>query len=263
MRHQLASYLAATACVHGLTAVASPLAEAGPGDQPRPQVTPAPALPQSQAGRTHIWSSTKSLATFYQFINPRRVTLYTTVTITSVDPWTISSYPTTVVASVTSHVTWEGHTTYLDNGDTGTSLTSFTATVPETWVVARPAHTDIPAGTTEDKLPCAECSRPPPDPLCEASGLQTACQGQCRMERGAWWCYMLHERDYKYADMRMGRVCWGGNSQYRQLNAPCVVGDGAVACVPCQGKNISWGALNWEGPVAGEDGIGVSLRGKA
>ncbi|KAK3384978.1 hypothetical protein B0H63DRAFT_449073 [Podospora didyma] len=225
------------------------------------QGTPAPL--SAAATKTRIWSITESTVTYYQFINPRKVTLLTTKTVTSLEPWpAFSVFPTTVTEVVISHVTWEDRTTYSNGGGSSTSITSFVATVPETWVVSQPRRTDTPAGTRPDDLQCENTCAPPVaddhggdgdgDPVCVERGLHTGCQGQCaqREEGGPWWCYQMHQRDYVHVPMRMGRACWGGDLQYRQLNTPCEAGDVAVGCVKCQGWNYTWGAVNWEGPEA-------------
>ncbi|KAK3313270.1 hypothetical protein B0H66DRAFT_389492 [Apodospora peruviana] len=242
-----------------------------PHDEPRGDVGVAAAAAGAWPTRTKIWSTVESSVTAIQWVNPRKATQFTTKTVTTLEPRpTFASYPGTVTEIVISHVTWEGRTT-SSNGDTSTSVTSFVATVPETWVVSRPSSTPrkagaqpLPAGTKEGGLPCGGgCSssssgRPSggEDPLCEATGMRTGCQGQCVMhEENEWWCYMLHQRDYKYPEMRMGRACWGPGGRYRQLNTPCLVGDVGMACVPCQGLDSSWGAGSWEGPEANNDGI--------
>ncbi|KAK3348362.1 hypothetical protein B0H65DRAFT_508273 [Neurospora tetraspora] len=88
-------------------------------------------------------------------------------------------------------------------------------------------------------------TRPEAHPATAATGLGT----------GTYWC--LHIHPYHYADpsMRMGRACWGSYLRYRQLNAPCLVGDVGMACLPCvkggEGepgkKDESWDAVFWEG----------------
>ncbi|KAK3937156.1 hypothetical protein QBC46DRAFT_344895 [Diplogelasinospora grovesii] len=259
-----------------------------------PQSRQASEYASSSSTRTRIWSTVESTITYYQFINPRKITLYTTKTVTSLEPYyyPITSFPTTVTEVVISHVTWEGRTTY-SNGETSTSVTSFVVTNPETWVVSQPRETDLPAGVGADELPCGDCPSTSSsgttstlsssgssgsgsvlgsgtetgvgevqvDVRCEALGLRTGCQGQCASrygngengggeggEESLWWCYQMHEREYTNPSLRMGRACWGGNLQFVQLNEPCVQGDRAVACVPCQGVNASWGAVNWSGP---------------
>ena len=218
--------------------------------------------------KTNVWSTTLTATTFIPFINPRRVELITTETVTSLEPpWASPSLPATVTETVISNVTWEDRVTYLEKGETSTSVTSFIATVHDTWLVHKPQKTDLPAGSiSTGSAACGSeasiggCDGGPPDPVCKEEGLMTACQGQCQPRKGdgddsgnfLWWCYMLRQREYSYPELRMGRACWGGNLEYRQLNTPCVTGDVAVACVPCQGVNSSWAGLNWKGPEAGE-----------
>ncbi|KAK3376774.1 hypothetical protein B0T24DRAFT_592414 [Lasiosphaeria ovina] len=220
-----------------------------------PSLATSKAAAASLATKTRIWSTTESSVTYYQFINPRKITLITTKTVTSYEP-SVATLPTTVTEMVVSHVTWEDRISY-SNGDRSTSITSFVATVPETWAVAKPQPTDLPAGTGAGaaELQCSEELNPgrpeaAADPLCTAHGLKTGCQGQCALRDNSWWCFEMHERDYTNAALRMGRACWGGNLEFRQLNTPCVVGDVGMACVPGQGLNTSWGAVNWEGPEA-------------
>ncbi|KAK1783258.1 hypothetical protein QBC45DRAFT_464877 [Copromyces sp. CBS 386.78] len=139
---------------------------------------------------------------------------------------------------------------------------------------------------------CGGCSLPAPsadttgmggaeaaelqDAICKTSNLTTGCQGQQCIWKppspfhngttlsaadtwptagrgGTFWC--LHMHPYHYSDpfLRMGRACWGTYLRYRQLNAPCLVGDVGMACLPCvQGgegevPDESWDAVFWEG----------------
>ncbi|CCC14495.1 hypothetical protein SMACR_09352 [Sordaria macrospora] len=123
------------------------------------------------------------------------------------------------------------------------------------------------------------------DPMCESTGLATGCQGQCvwkpsfpipnQLQKindtattatnttaataatglGTFWCLHIHPYHYSDPSLRMGRACWGSYLRYRQLNAPCLVGDVGMACLPCvKGgdggvgrKDESWDAVFWEG----------------
>lgn len=228
-----------------------------------PEITAAAAATKT---RTKISSATESSVTFNQWINPYKATLYTTKTVTSFEPRpTFSTYPGTVVQTVVSHVRLEDRYTYSD-GRTTTSVTSYVATVPETWVVSKPTAAAKPLlGGGGARLSCEETkekgagggggcpsSAQQEHPQCQAAGLKTGCQGQCvrHEEDGEWWCYMMHQRDYVHPEMRMGRACWGANLRYRQLNVPCLEGDLAMGCVACEGLDHTWGAVNWEGPEA-------------
>ncbi len=198
------------------------------------------------------------------------------MTVTSLEPGPIlPPYPATVVETVISRVTWEERITYSPGGppEPTTSRTSVTVTAPETWIVSHPtqqmSQAFLPAGTNRDAIPCGagtftggmpstppvseQCEEArrlaPADETCTASGLRTACLGQCQLrEDNEWWCYQMQEREYQDESRRMGRACWGGNLRFRQLNAPCLVGDVALGCVPCRGTDISWGPVYWEGP---------------
>ncbi|KAB5566622.1 hypothetical protein GE09DRAFT_742291 [Coniochaeta sp. 2T2.1] len=215
--------------------------------------------------KTTINTTTLATTTAYLFIYPRREELLTTMTITTLEPpWATVSLPTTITETIIKQLTYEQRITYLESDLTTTSFTTYTGiTVHDTWVIHRPEATDLPAGSrSTDDVPCGEeetCAGGPPDPLCD-NGLVAACQGQCqprprgdRDNNWYWWCLMIRPREMVYPDLVMGRACWGGNWEYRQLNTPCVRGDAAVPCVPCKGVNESWGALNWHGPVAGDD----------
>ncbi len=135
-----------------------------------------------------------------------------------------------------------------------TASALWTATVPETYGLFRPAPTHLAAGTRAADLPCDEAcpaSAPPePDAECEARGLHTGCQGQCSLgDDGAFWCL---QRWYRTRDQApaMGRACWGGQLQYVQLMKPCLVGDYRIGCAPCQGLNVSYRPRSLDGPGA-------------
>lgn len=68
----------------------------------------------------------------------------------------------------------------------------------------------------------------------------------------------MRERDYSEPKVRMGRTCWGNPGlRFRQLGEPCVKGDGMVGCKRNEGgRDLTWDAVNWEGMVAGEEGVG-------
>ena len=63
------------------------------------------------------------------------------------------------------------------------------------WRVHKPAPTHLPDNATDPYQikPCFECDWPgyTPHPRCEQLGLRTACQGQCRLRDGLFWCYRL------------------------------------------------------------------------
>lgn len=226
------------------------------------ETAPAAASPLAEAPtktQTKIWSTTESSVTYNQWINPYKATLYTTKTVTSFEPRpTFASYPGTVIQTVVSRVRLEDRYTYSD-GRTTTSTTSYVVTVPETWVVSKPTPAAKPL-TGAGSLSCEENKDRPTchssaqqeDPLCQAAGLKTGCQGQCvrHEEEDEWWCYMMHQRDYVHPEMRMGRACWGAGLRYRQLNVPCLESDLGMGCVACEGLDYTWGAVNWEGPEA-------------
>jgi hypothetical protein len=233
----------------------SPAAGLPASTEPAP--VPSPAAADYATTTTVISSTTESSTSLIQFINPRVVTIITTITATTLRPGPVTSFPATVVETVVSHITFEFRTSYTDGGRT-TSMSSAVVTVPATWIVAAPRPTDLAAGTTADELPCSadgcttevqERTREDSDPRCDALGLQTGCQGQCEEREGAWWCYQLYLADYRDAKLRMGRACWGADNRYEQLNSPCVASDRKVACTACGGLDDSWGALNWTGPA--------------
>jgi hypothetical protein len=194
-------------------------------------------------------------------------------TFTHFQPWPVTGpFPVTVTQTVIAQGTLEQRLTTLYYAATDytyssshTEIQSWKSTGGQTWVVRRPQETDLPAGKT---AACAgwtsSCYRdgnggreaetePEPDPACEARGLRTACnEGQCELRREGkeWWCYQMWESDWSNSSLRMGRTCWGGDREFRQLNVPCVRGDVEVGRVPCQGINTTWGAWNWDGPGA-------------
>ncbi|TPX12607.1 uncharacterized protein E0L32_000784 [Thyridium curvatum] len=207
----------------------------------------------SQAARTvRVWSTVQSTVTAIPFINPRRMTVYTTQTVTSLqDAPRPTVFPTTVVETAIMSITWESRVTYLDDGATTTEFSSTTATVPSTWVVAgAPQPTNLAVGRDPacGKSPIAAAAEAP---QCASRGLHTGCQGQCQLRDGAFWCLLMGYADYKVDSLKMGRACWGGDNQFEQLNTPCLEGDQRTACTADKGLDDSWGAVNWIGPIAG------------
>ena len=108
-------------------------------------------------------------------------------------------------------------------------------------MVNKPQPTDMAAGVSLADVPCGPCSNATSSyrtaPECDALQLDTACQGQCAMEKGYWWCRKLQgivELGLN-PEYQMGRVCWGNTSFYHQLMTPCVQGDHQFECLSCTG----------------------------
>lgn len=232
---------------------------ASPYQNRQVEATVPPAALAATRTKTKIWSTVESSVDIVLWIDPRRVTMYTTKTVTSFEPRPVfTSYPGTVVQVVVSHVRREDRMTY-SGGGSSTSTTAWVATVPETWVVSKPTgrpvlRGGVPRCEESDSGGDGTCEVTKGNKRCDAAGLKTGCQGQCvrHEEEGEWWCYMMRQRDYVRPEMRMGRACWGDGLRYRQVNEPCEEGDLPMGCVACRGVDVSWGAVNWEGPEAGE-----------
>ncbi|KAK1753048.1 hypothetical protein QBC47DRAFT_51271 [Echria macrotheca] len=229
--------------------------------------TPAtPAAAAFATTKTRVWSTTSSSVSVVLWINSRKVTSYTTATMTAYEPGPVTGpFPATVTRTVVSHVTQEDRTTYLDaaaaNSDRiqpTTSRTEWVYTTGEVWIVspARPTDLVVAAGA---KPGCAEgtgtgtgteCAEVQPEGTCEAAGLRTGCAGQCELRGEQWWCYRMWQREYGRPGIAgmSGRACWGGDLRFEQLNVPCVEGDVDVGCVRCRGVDQSWGAVYWTGP---------------
>ncbi|OCL02218.1 hypothetical protein AOQ84DRAFT_229440 [Glonium stellatum] len=202
---------------------------------------------------TKVWSST---TTSIMYPNPAfaifsNMIYITTMTVTLFEPWPSmpTVFPYTLVQTELDDMTIS--TLVNTSGTPTTYVQSTKYTVSSTWVLNQPAPTDLAAGTTVDALPCSECTPEgwAPDERCTRHNLDTACQGQCDLREGLWWCY---KRYYNQPGAPvMGRVCWGNNDtagqmfEYAQLAEPCKKTDHRVQCVPCKGLESNWEAGNW------------------
>ena len=199
---------------------------------------------------TSIWSSTTSSSTTpgpWGAVQKMVVITTQTVTLLEPHPTSIDSYPATVVQTAITSRTYDYRITYSSiDGPVSTSISSGVYTVPSTWVLHPAEPTDMAEGMLMPSLPCEECTASTwtADSKCAAKGLNTACQGQCRLRDDTWWCYKMYYSDYG-SDVQMGRVCWGNDSYYEQLLEPCNVADHRLACLPCKGWDYSWGAVIW------------------
>lgn len=176
---------------------------------------------------------------------------------------------TLVQTAISSRTTELALTYYSANGPVETRRETNTYTVPSTWVLWLPLASataaavanggtvrEADAGVSLADLPCGggttvSCqqtgegsSMAPPDAECVAKGMQTACQGQCALRDGVWWCYQMYYSDYG-TPLQMGRACWGANGTYKQLMRPCLIGDQRIGCSACKGKDIGWNAAKW------------------
>jgi hypothetical protein len=194
---------------------------------------------------TSIYSSTGTSVQLNPLAPMTRIEIITTATFTLLEPRGATSFPASVIQTVTSVVEF----TYLATPGAGPIITS-TGTDrfvnPTTWVLYQPEATDLPAGTTLEDLPCNECSTAAiqEDRQCAALSLETACQGQCDMRDGIWWCRHMRVLE-DGTPAQMGRACWGGDEQYGQLMTPCVSGDYRIGCTPCEGRASGWLPTNW------------------
>lgn len=200
---------------------------------------------------TSVWSSTESSTTSPGPLGAvQKVVVITTLTVTLLEPHPtpIVSYPATLIQTAITSRTYDYRITYSSlDGPVSTSISSGVYTVPSTWVLHPAQPTDLAVGIEMSALPCDECpiaSSWTVDSRCAAKGLDTACQGQCKLRDDTWWCYKMYYSDYG-SDVQMGRVCWGNATYYEQLLEPCIAGDHRLACVPCKGQDVSWGAVTW------------------
>ncbi|KAK4447751.1 hypothetical protein QBC34DRAFT_466706 [Podospora aff. communis PSN243] len=218
------------------------------------------ATPTYPTTRTRIYTSTATSTNIVMWISPR-VEFYTTVqTITVLEPGPV--IPTAVGSPVTVPqlaITSGTIRTVISHSGRAAPETppseTWAYTSTETWLVSRPEETFLPADVREGNLPCEDevaCAKGNPivgDEACDESGMKTGCLGQCEVREGMWWCYRMWQREWNAEGgrLRMGRACWGGGGRFRQLNVPCVRGDGRVGCEVCKGKDVAWGAVVWEG----------------
>ncbi|KAH8881325.1 hypothetical protein GQ53DRAFT_832511 [Thozetella sp. PMI_491] len=200
---------------------------------------------------TRISSSTLTEITPYNPVLPvpwYSKTVISTVTVTLLEPWPASptSFPYTMLQTAVKHSTIESRLVVTISAPPETSFSYATVTGTSTWILWRPAVTDMPAGGSGS---CSECvaSSPTPDPRCERLGLDTACQGQCEQRDGLWWCYRRYYSDP--SSLAMGRACWGNKTEYAQLLTPCIGTDHALPCMPCKGKDYAWNSVNWHWDV--------------
>jgi hypothetical protein len=234
-----------------------PITAAHPSHRTAGAVHALPPIPTGPTGYpttlSSVYSYTRSTgiapnAAFQVFLTQ---IAYTTATVTVYEPWAAAptSYPLTKVLTELSTVTYSERVVFGGTEPDYTSSSTAIVTAPRTWVLhAPPAPTDLPVGAS---LPSCDASCPPagwtPDPRCEALGLDTACQGQCRQRDGVWWCYRRYRLEGP--EVAMGRVCWGNQTLLGELLEPCVVTDHRVQCVPCKGENqnyASYTLLWWD-----------------
>jgi hypothetical protein len=201
--------------------------------------------------RTSVWVSTASTRGDYNPFNPIGAIdeWLTTATMTLVEPTGIIDFPATVTQTIFIDKSVTLRRTRVEDKSVYISSDITTGIQHSTWVLRQPRPTDLPAGTSQEKLPCSECASgaAAPDARCAALGLTTSCQGQCRLRDGIWWCLRMKYMDVG-TDAQMGRVCWGNSSTYMQLLEPCVEGDHALGCVPCQGKDVTYSPNTWIWP---------------
>ncbi len=199
---------------------------------------------------TSVWSVTEAQTLASGLDSPFfQLVVETRQTVMLVEPWTAApvQFPYTLVQTALTTATTDYLVTRFAGGPVTSSRFVHTYHVPSTWVLWPPAPTDLPAAAA---VPCGECPSAggggaveEQDPECEALGLDTACQGQCGLRDGLFWC--LQRRYTDRADMAMGRACWGNSTSYKQLLSPCRLNDHQVACVPCSGRNTAWEGTSW------------------
>jgi len=231
----------------GLAAGIPPLAHKAPKDG---TTTPAP-IPTKTVMRT--FSSEASFSNPFGFDRVTSQRYEYTGTITRYEP-----LPTTFPALVTvveSTILTEFVTGYFGSFEVSSTIFSdntITWVSSDTWSIAPPAATDatapLPADADADAA-CSACGRPtaPPDPACEALGLQTGCDAaQCpRGADGMFWCRVMFPGMWPAKNYRNGRACWGNRTEYKQLLKPCLVGDGMVGCTACKGNLGDFFPKHW------------------
>jgi hypothetical protein len=176
-----------------------------------------------------------------------RLSIATTLTVTVLEPWPSkpTSFPYTFLQTAISNRIIDSRMTLCDNCATppSTDVSTQHEKVTSTWVLYQPQPTDL---LPDAPLPCEACAPADftPDPACVALGLDTACQGQCKLLDGLWWCYKRYFMDGD--GLAMGRACWGGNGhEFKQLVTPCTRSDHALPCVPCNGTDVYFGPSQW------------------
>ncbi|KUJ16049.1 uncharacterized protein LY89DRAFT_735191 [Mollisia scopiformis] len=192
---------------------------------------------------TSTWS-TSSTSIEYQPFGPwSRIDYITTQYIRQTSSrGTFLSYPTTVIDHGTTTVDYFERVLPTTGPGQSSSWTS-TYLSSTTYFVYQPQPTDMAAGITLNNVPCGPCAPAgwKADPTCVALGLDTACQGQCLLEDGFWWCRHLTGLEIVSAPQyQMGRVCWGNGSAYHQLMTPCIQGDHMFECLACTNSNTSF-----------------------
>lgn len=213
-----------------------------PGNNARLAVVDATELTSVEAliTTTSIWTQSSTSTIWHTPFGPDSYIDYiTTQTVTQTSSrGSFPTYPATVVDHGTTTVHYSQFEVWTDKSVDSHSWTS-TYTSATTFVVYKPQPTDMPAGLKVNDVPCGPCSNATAtwkaDPQCDALGLDTACQGQCSLQNGFWWCRQLQglvEMGLN-PEYQMGRICWGNRTRYHQLLTPCINGDHQFECLSC------------------------------
>jgi hypothetical protein len=198
--------------------------------------------------KTSTWSISTTRASFNVLAPMYSIFAWTTTGfVTQYEPMP-TSFPTSVVvvrisAMVITAAATNAQTTFK-------TVSTQTWWDTKTWHIYQAQATDM-ASAEAARLSntCNDCYSQDytPDPTCEAMGLFTACQAQCKAEEdGRWWCLKINSAQYwDGPDVRMGRACWGNRTEYKQLNTPCRHGDPLIECESCRGILNDYGPQNW------------------
>lgn len=227
------------------------------------QAVPTPASPASATAidGTSIRITTQVTGAVGPFGANYITSIMTITALSSI--WSPSpTFPTTITQTVISDIHVD--LTYTDIGQTvHTDTSSYTSTAHSTWVIHQPEPSASYLPVDPANYFPLNCDRTnwTADPICESEGLHTACQAQCDLRKTAvqgdeedlYWCQMMTPPNW-FWDVKPGRVCWGGNKTFRQVNKPCLVADYPVNYLTCNTIDMDWGTggLNWEGPKGGE-----------
>ncbi len=194
-----------------------------------PAATPAVTAYPTTLTFTSAWSATTSAFNFAVGAADTPGIMTTEIqNIRTLEPHPSApaSFPATLVATaLTSHTVIAGDAAPTTSVETALS----------TWIVRKPAATDLPR---HGKGICGNCTQPASyvgDPTCVVAGNATACTRQCQQRDGLWYCF---QQDNHYQENVMGRVCWWlnpfyGTTEYKMLGEPCIEGDRTLDCLAC------------------------------
>jgi hypothetical protein len=200
--------------------------------------------------QTSTWPISQVVSTYdFAWVASETLMTYATTGMVTQIQTLPTAFPAAVVKTVMSHMTVTKSATGWDNEVFPPKTYTESRTTTFTAHFYLPQPTDLAEGTKIWGVPCQEClsSDYKPDPQCEALGLLTACQGQCKQVDGVWECREIWPDEFRNGpDFLMGRACWKGNSSdYKPLWTPCVAGDHQIGCTPCKGNLYDYSPQKW------------------